>query len=287
MAQATIVLAHGVLGFGSPAGLSLPVNYFNGVAAHLRRQGYSVVAPQVDPIGTVQVRGEQLATALFQQKATADRVHVIAHSMGGLDARYALKAHPDLVGFVKSLVTIGTPHRGSPVADAIADRTDPLASYIPDFLRQTLESNAGALGNLTTTWCIPFDESTPDADGVRYIEVAGDASKGGNELFLFQLAATIGKLKGEVNDGVVTKSSALRRGTCILTTGPSITPAKSAGAGRRLCPLKWNCRSSRCLRTLHVTTRLSRCSVIVRRIETELVRRFGNFANRHARLAAI
>jgi triacylglycerol lipase len=59
---------------------------------------------------------------------------------------------------------------------------------------------------------IRFDESTPDRDGVRYVEVAGDASRGGHELFLFQLAAVIGRLTGEVNDGVVARDSALRDG---------------------------------------------------------------------------
>src|SRR5262249_54975277 len=63
---------------------------------------------------------------------------------------------------------------------------------------------------LTTEACIPFDDTTADIESVRYIEIAGDASQGGHELFLFQLAAMIGSLKGEVNDGVVTRSSALR-----------------------------------------------------------------------------
>jgi triacylglycerol lipase len=212
MAQATIILAHGVLGFGSFAGLPMPVNYFNGVADHLRRQGLNVIAPQVNPIGSVQERGEQLAAAILSQAPPAERVHVIAHSMGGLDARYAL-AH--VAGFddrVATLVTIGTPHRGSTVADAIADPTDPLFEHIPALLRQQLELNAGALHDLTTTVCIVFDAATPDSDGVRYIEVAGDASQGGQELLLFELAALIGSMKGEVNDGVVTKSSALRVG---------------------------------------------------------------------------
>ena len=42
--------------------------------------------------------------------------------------------------------------------------------------------------------------------------MAGDASRGGHQLILFQLAAAIGQFKGEINDGVVTRSSALREG---------------------------------------------------------------------------
>jgi hypothetical protein len=65
------------------------------------------------------------------------------------------------------------------------------------------------LHDLTTEIGIHFDETTPDVPGVRYIEVAGDASKGNHELFLFQLASVIGRIKGEMNDGVVTRESAL------------------------------------------------------------------------------
>jgi hypothetical protein len=55
---------------------------------------------------------------------------------------------------------------------------------------------------------------------VRYINVAGDAAKGGNELLLFQLAAAIGNITGEINDGVVTRGSALRTGNQHLNDWP-------------------------------------------------------------------
>jgi len=205
----TIVLAHGLFGFGN---LLEPipslVNYFNGVADHLRRQGHTVFEPQVNPIGSIDRRSQQLATAILNERSDGDRWHIIAHSMGGLDARAALANTSGLARRVATLVTIGTPHRGSPVADAIMNPSDPLAGHIPPFLMK----HAGALRNLTTDACIPFDEKTHDVEGVRYIEVAGDASKGGSELILFQLAADIGRIKNQVNDGVVTKASALRSG---------------------------------------------------------------------------
>jgi triacylglycerol lipase len=208
----TLVLAHGVLGFGDLIGGFSPVNYFNGVAAHLEQQGHKVIAPQVNPIGSVQARGEQLAAAVARELDGISGIHIIAHSMGGLDARHALAHVPGFAGRIATLVTIGTPHRGSPVADAIVSGTGPLFAHIPTFLLQQLQRNAGALHDLTTAVCVGFDESTPDSNGVQYIEVAGDASQGGHELWLFQLAAVIGRLTGEVNDGVVARSSALRAG---------------------------------------------------------------------------
>jgi triacylglycerol lipase len=220
MAQRTLILAHGILGFGRLPALSAVVNYFNGVARHLERQGHVVFAPQVSPIGGVVERGQQLAAAILKVPAPDEGLHVIAHSMGGLDARYALSFVDGVAARVKTLVTIGTPHRGSPVADAIEHRTDPLFARLPDFLVQALEDSGGGLHDLTTPVATARDAATPDVAGVRYIELAGDASQGGHELLLFQVAAAIGELRGEVNDGVVTRASALRNGTEHLDDWP-------------------------------------------------------------------
>jgi triacylglycerol lipase len=210
--MSTIVLAHGLFGFGNLTGLPSVVNYFNGVAAHLRGNGHTVIEPQVNPIGSVTQRAEQFASSILSQTQPGKRVHIIAHSMGGLDARCAIAQKSDIAQRVATLVSIGTPHLGSPVADAVATPTDPLFAHLPTFLAGQLATSAGALHDLTTVSATARDKTTPDVAGVRYIDVAGDASKGGHELFLFQVAAVIGRITGEVNDGVVTKQSALRVG---------------------------------------------------------------------------
>lgn len=221
MTKRIIVLAHGIFGFGD---LASPrpslVSYFNGVAAHLRRQGHTVIAPHVSPIGPVVQRAEQLASAILNQTPAGERVHIIAHSLGGLDARHALVHRADLAKRVATLVAIGTPHRGSPVADAIVNRALPLFAHLPTFLVAQIESNAGAVRDLTTASASARDDLTPDVEGIRYIDVAGDASKGGHELFLFQVGAVIGRITKEINDGVVTRRSALRAGHKHLRNWP-------------------------------------------------------------------
>jgi triacylglycerol lipase len=212
--MSTIVLAHGVLGFGDelPGIFQLlpAIHYFNCVADHLREQRHVVLEPQVDPTGSVQERGDQLAEKILKQTDPGDKIYILAHSMGGLDARHAITKRSDLVSRVATLVTIGTPHRGSPVADAVANKTGPLLDRIPELLRRNLESNTEALKDLTTPVCSAFDDATPDVSSVRYINVAGVVANGGSELLLFQLASAIGSITGEPNDGVVTKKSALR-----------------------------------------------------------------------------
>lgn len=87
-----IFLAHGVLGFGELLPFSLPfptVEYFNGVKRHLeaRPDVEQVFAPSVFAIGSIETRGAELARAVA---AVPGPVHIIAHSMGGLDARHAI-----------------------------------------------------------------------------------------------------------------------------------------------------------------------------------------------------
>jgi len=211
MSAKLILLAHGVLGFGHGAPMPPFVNYFNGVGNHLRRQGHVVEEPSVNPIGSIAQRGGQLAAAILAVPP-GRKVHILAHSMGGLDARHAITNVPGVSARVATLVTIGTPHRGSRTADAVARRTPPLFDAIPPVLVEQLQNNAGALDNLTSEFAGRFDDNTPDVAGVRYMNVAGDASRGGHELFFFQLAAAVGGLTGEINDGVVTRASALRAG---------------------------------------------------------------------------
>jgi len=139
--------------------------------------------------------------------------------MGGLDARFLITHLPDVGKRVATLVTIGTPHAGSPVADAFDNPLDPLLAHVPPFIMKQLQENASAMHDLTTDACRQFNIDTPDVEGVRYLEIAGDAPQDGSELLLFDLAAEIGKIKGP-NDGVVTVESAKRPGSELLATWP-------------------------------------------------------------------
>ena len=237
-----IVLAHGVLGFGRLAGQAQFVNYFNGVAPHLQQQGHTVLEPQVNPIGSIAQRGRQLAASVAARPGITGPWHIFAHSMGGLDARYALANEPEFQRRVKALVTIGTPHAGSPVADAIETPTLPLFAHIPDVVKASLMNNAGALHDLTTAGATAFSRATPDVPGVRYIEVAGNAALGDDQLFLFELAARIGKLQGRRT--TVSSPDHRRCGqiTSIWTIGQSTTPARSGGSATRWCS---SCRPRR------------------------------------------
>jgi triacylglycerol lipase len=115
-----IVLAHGLFGFGDLVPGFQPLNYFNKVADLFATK---VIAPQVDPIGSIEMRGNALADEILQKTGPGDRIHIIAHSMGGLDARHVITHRTDVSPRIATLVTIGTPHGGSEVADAVVGHT--------------------------------------------------------------------------------------------------------------------------------------------------------------------
>lgn len=205
MKRMKIVLAHGILGFGGGL-LPFGIGYFNGVKASLEQQGHEVFAPTVAPLGSLAVRSEQLARQIEAHWPGDEPLAVIGHSMGGLDARRVIHRNRTVGKRIKSLITIGTPHFGSPVADAVLGRCPNVLAHVPKWLRSALKHNAGALNDLTTR-----DElHDPDCEGVQYFEVACVRQEESwlTASPLFGLARVIGELYGP-NDGMVTRQSAI------------------------------------------------------------------------------
>src|SRR3954452_13194175 len=104
-----VVLAHGVLGFDEIAVAGRKHRYFRNIAEQLGSLGAGFHSPRGPPAAPVSVRAGRLVALV--RELPGKRVNVIAHSMGGLDARFAI-AQLGLADRVASLVTIGAPHHG-------------------------------------------------------------------------------------------------------------------------------------------------------------------------------
>ncbi len=114
-----VVLVHGLLGFDAVG----PVQYFYGVPSALRNSGATVYTASVSQSNSTEVRGEQLLRELQTLKARHGhaKFNLVGHSHGGNTARYVAAVAPDLVS---SVTTMGTPHQGSKVADALQGITN-------------------------------------------------------------------------------------------------------------------------------------------------------------------
>jgi triacylglycerol lipase len=168
---APIVLVHGVLGFSqlTLGGLKI-ADYFRLIPDALRKDGHVVPAPpRLNPTGSIAERALDLKNYLQNQNETIDKkVHIVAHSMGGLDSRYMI-SKLGMADWVLSLTTISTPHHGSPLADIVVARTNPALTEIMEHLG----INTKAAFDLTTGASRQFNENVPDSPGITYFSIAG------------------------------------------------------------------------------------------------------------------
>lgn len=175
MAVRAVILHHGLLGFDALRVGSLRLPYFVGIEDAITERGHPLIVSRVHPTGSIERRARELKATLLRQFKTlklprADRVVIFAHSMGGLDARFMI-SKLGMADRVAALVTVATPHRGSPYADwcllNLGQRLKGLQ------LAKLIGWNIEALMDLTTERCKAFNECTPDHPDVQYFSISG------------------------------------------------------------------------------------------------------------------
>ena len=200
--NAPIVLVHGLCGFDRLYAFRRVVkDYFPGIREELEAAGNRVFAARVSPTAGVARRAADLKR-FIDREVPSGPVHVIGHSMGGLDARYMV-SRLGMHDRVLSLTTVGTPHRGTAFADWGVSRFARLFEPLLRFLCIPAE----AFRDLTTAGCARFNDEVPDAPGVRYASVAGACDPAWIG-FEWRLPYRMVQRAEGPNDGVVSVASA-------------------------------------------------------------------------------
>jgi triacylglycerol lipase len=196
-----VVLVHGLFGFDRIGVPGARFDYFRGIARHLDGLGCHAHAVRLPASASVPDRARELVAAI--DALPHERIDLIAHSLGGLDARYAL-THLGLARRVRSLVTVGTPHRGTPLADLALDGPLGMARRIVAALGVPLE----ALEWLGTEALAAFNAQVVDVPGVRYACVVGGMHRDDSviPLALVPAHAYLRRVAGP-NDGLVPVAS--------------------------------------------------------------------------------
>jgi triacylglycerol lipase len=201
-----VVFAHGLGGFDELFGV-LP--YWWRVREALEAEGVEVDMPALTPLHSVAHRAAELRDAV--NRFTSGRVHIIGHSMGGIDARYLVSR----LGFgerVASVTTIGSPHRGTTLADLALAASGPDAYAAADLLLRALGYSLSAVRELSVANMRDvFNPQTPDDPRVRYFAYGGRADplgRSGNILapYFVPTWAALHVTEGD-NDGLVSVSS--------------------------------------------------------------------------------
>ncbi|ODQ66406.1 alpha/beta-hydrolase [Nadsonia fulvescens var. elongata DSM 6958] len=218
-----IVLCHGLLGFeylstGIPA---FPrIDYWQGVSELLEDRGAVTMLTHVPAVSSIKLRADALKLNIGQrikeiQEISPEKfppgkpkVNIIAHSMGGLDARYLVASLKPSEFDVASLTTICTPHRGSPFADYLINLIGGtgLTQYYEISKRVGLD-DIKAFHQLTRAYTTKtFNVEVKNDPEVRYFSYGARFSP--TPLNIFKWPHSVIQKKEGDNDGMVSVESA-------------------------------------------------------------------------------
>ena len=203
--QAPIVLAHGLMGFSRiGVGSWTIASYFRGIPAYLEGLGYRVLVTRVHPTASIESRARKLAKDI-EAAFPGQAVHLVGHSMGGLDAKQLVQ-DPAWSERILSLVTIGTPHLGSMLAERLYPRFRPLTRSV-----EATCLNLQGFEDIMPDHMMRWHEDHPAPDQLPCYSIAGVPDPDDVCWPLKRLHQTLEALDGP-NDGLVSRRSALAFG---------------------------------------------------------------------------
>lgn len=207
-----IVFCHGLLGFDSvtigPAIAPLEVTHWRGIKEVLHANGIEVLMTRV-PATSSPIERAKVLEQKVEEMYAGRSVHLLGHSMGGLDCRYLATNLRNHTFRVLSVTTISSPHRGSSFADVFLKTVGP--ERFPSFLSLLdMLPNGGGDGSafscLTPAAMREFNEQTPDIPDIKYFSWGAVYSPGLIDTWKWPHSVVLEK-EGP-NDGLVSIESA-------------------------------------------------------------------------------
>ncbi|MFP3155212.1 hypothetical protein LQZ18_12470 [Lachnospiraceae bacterium ZAX-1] len=205
-----IVLIHGT-GFRDRKHL----NYWGRIPKVLSMNGAKIYYGGQDSWGTIEWNAEILKVNIVAilDKTGCDKVNLIAHSKGGLEARMLISSLK-MSERIASLTTIATPHGGSKTIDLLLRLPKPLLKIAAFFTNLCFKIAGdkkpdfyGTIHEFGTVYMKKFNKDNPDAPHVYYQSYAAVMKNPFSDIFLFFTNLIINFIDGE-NDGLVTPDSA-------------------------------------------------------------------------------
>lgn len=182
-----VLLCHG---YGAITSLVKPSPLYD-IALLLRSHNVLAFAPNIVPYAKIETRAQSWVKRIedLVENLPYQKVNIIAHSMGGLDMRYAL-SNLDMAQHVASLTTISTPHHGTSLAELTLKTPDAIREKLGDFLDwmgdriypHTKSDSVGSAAQLTRRYINEqFNPSTPNIDDIPYYSYTSAVGKGTSE----------------------------------------------------------------------------------------------------------
>lgn len=189
-------------------------NYWGRIPKELIKNGAKIYYGHQEACATIDTNSQLIKNKILEIKAETgcEKVNIIAHSKGGLDSRYAI-TKLGMADSVASLTTVGTPHRGSQVAEEANAIPDSIYRKVSDFMDKRFKSFGDNTPDFYTLahqlscgFAEKFNAEVPDSDKVYYQSYASVMKYP----FSFNLLGFTNLLlhKYGANDGLVTVESA-------------------------------------------------------------------------------
>lgn len=131
------------------------LHYFRNIASEMKSHGYKVYHSSSRFAASIEERARDLEPVISNilETSKSSKLHLIAHSMGGLDARYLIATNSKLSQNIASLTTIGTPHLGTSFADQLLETG---GNSLINFLEPII--NLKGYKNLSQSACSDFNQ---------------------------------------------------------------------------------------------------------------------------------
>lgn len=190
------------------------IKYWGNVPNALKDEGALVYFGEQDAWGAIENNALTLKQRILKiiEETGVEKVNIIAHSKGGLDARYMI-SKLGMEKSIASLTTISTPHHGSKSMDVACRLPDWLFKFTslfaniyfriagdkkPDFFK--------ACHQLTTKECMEFNKKVIDINNIYYQSYSSVIKRKNNDIKFSLTYPIIKHIEGE-NDGIVAINS--------------------------------------------------------------------------------
>ena len=235
-----LIFMHGFCGFKDIDIMGIKViQYWQRIAHFFEQRGYKTFIPEVSPFNPSQVRATEWQVAIedYRQQHNAEKVILIAHSQGAIDARLLVCPRTDPIKtrigrlsgkaygkHVDKLISLGGPHFGNASVDLL-DRNSrmqkvmkeilDLADIVSSGLMRKQQDAVTAIESLSQEYMLAeFNPYCIDAPDVDYYCLAGNPVNNTPKIPMlshsfYHLLAIKPQLGGGENDGLVTVASAL------------------------------------------------------------------------------
>lgn len=183
---------------------------FGLIADYLRKQNIVTYVTNQDGVGTIRNNAQQLKKEIeaICKAEGCEKVNIIAHSKGGLDARCMISDF-GMSSYVASLTTLSTPHHGSKLCTYILRFPNwiikPVCFFVNRGFRLLGDQNPNILAvaeELTDSAMVQFNTCVPNQPNVYYQSYSSQVSKA--NAFLVYLPYQISRYcEQDETDGLV------------------------------------------------------------------------------------